>query len=94
MKTEDSILENSNTSELNDIQKKAFDVIVSTLDSKFGDVTLETNFGGAAVDSITFIKTIVALESEFDFEFDDEMLLMTKFDTIKSMLEYVESKIT
>lgn len=39
------------------------------------------------------IKVVVALESEFDFEFDDEMLLITKFPTVKSMVEYVESKI-
>jgi len=44
-------------------------------------------------DSITFIKTIVALENEFDFEFDDDKLLFTEFPTIKSMVEYVESKV-
>jgi len=45
------------------------------------------------MDSITFIRIVVALESEFDFEFDDEMLLIKKFPTIKSMIEYVESKV-
>lgn len=45
------------------------------------------------LDSITFIKMVVALESEFNFEFDDEMLLITKFPTTDSMIKYVESKI-
>jgi amino acid adenylation domain-containing protein len=94
IKVEISSSHDFNTIDLNDIQKKAFKVIISTLDSKIKDVTLETAFGGVSVDSITFIKIVVALEGEFNFEFDDEMLLLTKFDTIKAMLEYVESKIT
>lgn len=82
----------TNTVDLNDIQKRVFEVISSTLDSKIGDLTVETEFAGAGIDSITFIKIVVALESEFDFEFDDEMLLITKFPTIKKMIDYVESK--
>ena len=45
------------------------------------------------LDSMTFIKIVVALEEEFDFEFDDEKLLITEFPTVKSMIEYVESKV-
>lgn len=81
------------TSELNETQKKALKVIISELDSTIGDVTLETSFINAGIDSITFIRIVVALESEFGFEFDDEMLLITQFPTIKSMIEYVASKI-
>ncbi|MDD4165346.1 MAG: amino acid adenylation domain-containing protein [Eubacteriales bacterium] len=89
---DDSMSNDSAASKLNDTQKKAFEVIISTLDSKIGDLTLKTSFTGAGVDSITFIKIVIALESEFDFEFDDEMLLITKFATIKSMIDYVELK--
>jgi len=46
------------------------------------------------VDSITFIKIIVALEEAFDFEFDDEMLLITKFPTVESMMLYVKTKVS
>ena len=82
-----------NTTKLNDTQAKIFQVIASNLNSEIGDVTLETGFSDAGVDSITFIKIVVALESEFYFEFDDEMLLITAFPTIKSMIEYVETKV-
>ena len=82
-----------NTTKLNDTQAKIFQVIASNLNSEIEDVTLETGFSDAGVDSITFIKIVVALESEFDFEFDDEMLLITAFPTIKSMIEYVETKV-
>lgn len=50
------------------------------------------DFNNISFDSITFIKVVVALESEFDFE--DEMLLITNLPTVRSMVEYVESKIT
>lgn len=45
------------------------------------------------MDSITFIQLVVALENEFNFNFDDEMLIMAKYPTIKEMVEYVLSKI-
>jgi len=45
-------------------------------------------------DSITFIKIVVELEETFNIEFDDEMLLITKFPSVKSMIEYVELKTT
>ena len=57
--------------------------IIIKVDSSFADI----------IDSITFIKIVVALEEMFNFEFDDEMLLLTAFPTIKSMIEYVELKI-
>lgn len=80
--------------ELNEVQKRAFEVIVANLSEKVSDnVSVDIDFNTIGLDSITFIKTIVALEYEFDFEFDDEMLLISKFPTVKSMVEYVESKV-
>ncbi len=90
---ENSSLKDCSTIELNNTQEKIFQIIVSNLNSEIGDVTLETDFSYTGVDSITFIKIVVDLESEFDFEFDDEMLLITAFPTIKSMIEYVETKV-
>jgi acyl-coenzyme A synthetase/AMP-(fatty) acid ligase/acyl carrier protein len=72
---------------------KAFQIIASNLGENLShSLSIDMELSSIGLDSITFIKTIVALESEFDFEFDDEMLLITKFSTIKSMIEYVESK--
>lgn len=73
------------------IQKKVFDIIIQNLtDKSFPCVSSDSNF--SEVDSITFIKIVVALETEFNFEFDDEMLLITKFPTVKSIVEYIELK--
>ncbi len=94
IKTGDDLPEESKLSELNAVPQKAFGVIKSTLAPKNEDVTLETSFVEAGVDSITFVNLVVALESEFNFEWDDEMLLITAFSTIRSMVEYVDSKIS
>lgn len=42
------------------------------------------------LDSITFVKMVVALETELDFEFEDEMLAVGKFETIGDIVEYVK----
>ena len=93
IREEKSLSKDWNTTELNDTQAKIFQVIVSNLNSEIGDVSLGTFLSDVGIDSITFIKMIVALEGEFGFEFDDEMLLITSFPTIKSMIKYVETKI-
>lgn len=58
------------------------------------DINVNAIIQDISLDSITFIKMVVALEETFNFEFDDEMLLIIKFPTIKSVIEYVESKVT
>jgi len=91
---------NTSDSELNDyflsglsiIQKKAYDVIISAIDSKIANVTLDSELTSVGIDSVTFIDIVMALEAEFRFEFDDEMMLITVFPTIKSIIEYVESE--
>lgn len=81
----------ASNNELTEIQKRAFEVIVVNIREKvLGDVFMDTDFASINLDSITFIKTVVALECEFDFEFDDEMLLMDRLPTVKSMVEYVK----
>lgn len=44
------------------------------------------------IDSVTFVKMVVGLESEFDFEFEDEMLAVSKFPTANDLVDYVEKK--
>lgn len=44
------------------------------------------------IDSVTFVKMVVALESEFDFEFEDEMLSVSKFPTVNDLVDFVEKQ--
>lgn len=87
--------ENSNAQiELSVLQKKIYAQIKSNLEETvFPNVTIDTALSSVGIDSITFVKIVVSLEEAFDFEFDDEMLLFTAFPTLRSMINYVESKI-
>ena len=94
IKSDHAVYQEVSYDEMPEIQKKALEVIASNLNSKYlDDISLDSDFANIGIDSITFIKIVVALESEFDFEFDDEMLLITAFPTVKSIIQYVESKV-
>lgn len=45
------------------------------------------------IDSLIFIKIVVSIEDEFNFDFDDECLVKNNFLTLQSMITYVNSKI-
>lgn len=78
---------------ITDTQEKILEIIKENLGMQISnEITLSTNLSNAGIDSIASIKMIVALESEFEFEFDDEMILISKYPTIKSLIDYVESR--
>lgn len=51
----------------------------------------DTDFNDIQIDSITFIKIIVALESEFELEIPDEYLLMTEMNSVSKIFEVLKS---
>ena len=61
--------------------------------SQMDEVNIDMDFESLNLNSISFITMVVQIESAFDFEFDDEMLLITKFPTVRSIVDYVESKL-
>jgi acyl carrier protein len=69
------------------------DVVNTIKDLVNVQISIDTNLQDINMDSITFIKMIVNLETTFNFEFDDEMLLITKFPTVKTIIEYVAMKV-
>jgi len=71
---------------------KTLEVINSTIDNNIALTQIDEDFSSFNIDSITFIKIVVALEEAFSIEFDDEMLSFTAFPTIRSMAEYIEYK--
>lgn len=44
------------------------------------------------MNSISFVEMIILLEDEFNFEFDDDRLIISKFQTIGDVIDYVSSK--
>lgn len=61
----------------------ATDSIMNNLDISLKEV---------GINSLNFIKIVVELEKEFEFEFDDEKLAYKSFNTINDLIDYVESK--
>lgn len=73
-----------------DIDRRILNVIASCLGlDKDGRISMDSSLMEIGFESLTFIKTIIALESEFNFEFDDERLLAAEFETFGDMVNYV-----
>lgn len=57
------------------------------------DIDEVNNLDNLGINSITFIKIVVAIEMEFDFEFEDEDLDYSKFATVQSLVDYVKNRV-
>lgn len=55
------------------------------------EVGYEDNFIDVGLNSINFIKWIVAIENDFNIELDDEVLELDKFNNIKGLANYINS---
>lgn len=60
------------------------------LDVDAADIGADDNLMSMGMDSISFIKLIVAIEREFDIEVDDEYLLIDRLDTKSKLNELLE----
>lgn len=52
--------------------------------------SLTTDLG---FDSLMFVDLIVEIETEFNFEFEDEYLLIENIDKVKNIIDYVQRKV-
>ena len=50
------------------------------------------DFTNAGISSIDFIRIVVMIENEYDFEFMDEDLVQTKFRSISDLSEYIQKR--
>ena len=74
------------------IEKRVIGVFEEILELESGMVELEQTFEEREIDSILFIRLVVQCETEFNIQFEDEMLLMTKFPNVSTFVEYVQSR--
>ncbi|WP_028560598.1 phosphopantetheine-binding protein [Paenibacillus pinihumi] len=70
------------------IMKENMELTTDVDEIKLDDVL--TNYG---INSIAFVKLIVLLENEFNFEIEDENLEYTKLSTLSSLLSYIETRL-
>jgi len=78
------------------IENNILQIIIENINmpKSMEDVGLDTRLSDIGVDSITFIKLIVAIETEFGIEFADEDLVYSKFSDFQCLVSYVQNKIS
>lgn len=64
------------------------------LDEMNSDTLVEAPLSTMNMNSITFIKIIVDIEQEYDFEVEPENLDIAVFKNIKSISSFIESRLT
>jgi acyl carrier protein len=79
---------------LGQIEEKIKGILAVNLENKITAKQINRNdelkdFG---INSISFIKIIVGIETEFGIEFADEDLDTDRFQTVQSLVDYVKKK--
>lgn len=57
----------------------------------FHEINMATRLMDIGMDSITFIKIIVEIESQFNFEFEDHVLSVRAFEKVSDLIDYVDA---
>lgn len=55
------------------------------------EVTLETALDSLGMNSLVYVSCLVKIEELFDFEFDDEMLALSYFETFGNLVDTIEA---
>ena len=75
-----------------DILDKVLKVLNANLENT--EITFEQtedDLSALGMDSIAFIRVIIALEEEFDIEIPDEYLLITEMNTLSKMTDVIST---
>ncbi len=76
------------------MEEKVINIIYQALQVESDvEITANTQLSDLLFDSIDFVQMVVSLENEFNFEFDDEKLILDQFSSVESVIEYVKSKL-
>ena len=60
-----------------------------TLTKEVDKILIEDDLSLLGMDSLSFVRVVVEIEKNFDIEFPDEFLLLTKMGTIDSMCKNI-----
>ena len=80
------------------MQKGAGTKLISILKEKFdvdydSGIRLEDTLSSLNINSISFIRLVVEIEKEFNVEFQDDIIDVNNFTTLKSLVEFIEEKV-
>lgn len=78
-----------------DVRNKIIELIseLNFMDNSYEYLCENDNLKQLGMNSISFIKLVVTLESEFGLEFDDEDLDYNKFTSLNILCEYINEQI-
>ena len=63
-------------------------------DENKAKLTIDDPMSSFGINSVDFIKIIVAIETEYNFEFFYEDLAMDRFHTVRDLSEYVLQRVS
>lgn len=79
---------------LEKIELKILEVIKNNADLESPlEISPDNQILSLGITSRSFVEIVVALESEFDIEFEDENLDVRHFDTLNDLIDYVKEHI-
>lgn len=75
------------------MEEKLIEIVILVLNLD-GDIhiDLSTKISELPLDSLSFVLLVTKIEEAFNFEFDDNMLMVTNFQTIQSLMDYIIQK--
>ena len=84
-------MNNIDVGKISFIEQKLRELLVeyAIVDMPPEEIDLNEKIHATFVNSILFIKIVVALETEFEFEFADEDLDVEKYTTLNDIVKYV-----
>lgn len=74
------------------ISERVASIIQDTLQVSRSEFAQTENLIELGMTSLSFVKLIVVLETEFNIEFDDDDFLMDKFEFLDDFVSYVQKK--
>ena len=75
-----------------DVYSKVFELLKSVLGQQRGADLNFKNVDISGMNSVEFIKFIVLIETEYDFEFYDDDLKMGNFKDYPDLIQYVQRR--
>ncbi len=74
------------------IADKVLEIVNTNIENGFiSSNQFDADLCAAGMDSISFIRIIVALEEEFDIEIPDEKLLLAEMNTVSKITDVISS---
>lgn len=72
------------------VEEKVFEIVKEYVNvENDNDINIDTDFEEMNINSVDFIKIIVRVETDFDFEFYDDDLTMGRFNNMHELIDYI-----